>query len=279
MASQQRLSQILGQLKPCIVSNSGDIEYVLITGCSRGIGYGLVESILTEKNGKYYVIATCRSPHKQYKLRTLISQYPNNASLIQLDISNEESIISSISQVITITNHIHILINNAAITSSSHPFESVLDFNSKEMLNIYKTNVMGPALLVKSYINLLKAHSSSQPTKVINIGSTLGSLNNVISGFQKGSDSGKTAVSYRLSKSALNMLTALQAGELGSIYNIIFTCVHPGWVQTDMGSTHNRKAPVTINKSVNGIVNIMENMNMETHNGKFIDFKSQPVPW
>lgn len=277
--SQQRLSRLLNQLKPSFTSNNKNIKYVLITGCSRGIGYGLVENLLTAKQGKYYVIASCRSPHKQDKLRSLLSKYPQNSSLIPLDISCEESIIKAMSRILAITNHIDILINNAARSVSNHPYESVLDFDATEMLQVFKTNVIGTALLVKTYIDLLKSDDNCEATKVINISSELSSLTKAFNGFQSGNDNRMTTTSYRLSKCSLNMLTRLQAGELGQTYNIIFVAVNPGWVKTDMGSTKGRIPPVTVQQSVNGIVNIMENMNMETHNGQFMDFKSQIVPF
>merc|ERR1711933_43647 len=132
----------------------GNLKNELLTGCSRGIGYGLVETLLNNNNNKYYIIASCRSPSKQNKLRGLISSYPNNAG----------------------------------ISVSNHPYESVLDFNPKEMLNVFKTNVVGTALLVKTYIDLLKSKSASNPSKVINMSSELSSLTKAFNGYQKGNN-------------------------------------------------------------------------------------------
>ena len=45
---------------------------VFITGCSRGVGYGLVKEFL-KRNFK--VIATCRNPDKATDLRTTLEQH------------------------------------------------------------------------------------------------------------------------------------------------------------------------------------------------------------
>jgi len=96
---------------------------------------------------------------------------------------------------------------------------------------------------------------------------------------QDGNDNRMTTTSYRISKAAINMLTRLQAGELGGDYNIILTSVNPGWVATDLGSTHNRTPPTTVDQSVNGIIDVVERMTMKTHNGQFIDFRSNVIPF
>merc|ERR1712154_224270 len=146
-----------------------------------------------------------------------------------------------------------------------------------ELMAVLRTNVVGTANMVKHYIDFLKRPPCQAPSKVINMSSELASIEKAFSGMQKGNSNRMSTTSYRISKAAINMLTRLQAGELGQDYNIILTSVNPGWVQTELGSTKNRIPPVTIDQSVNGIIKIIKEM--DTHNGKFLDFKSQPVAW
>jgi hypothetical protein len=54
--------------------------------------------------------------------------------------------------------------------------------------------------------------------------------------------------------------------------------MHPGWVQTDMGSSKNRKPPVTIQQSVTGILNTVEKIPME-ESGTFWDFEGKKIPY
>ena len=94
-----------------------NMEYVLITGASRGIGFGLVEEYLDA--GDYYVFATCRTPDTATDLQALVNAHPNNASLIQLDISDVASIESSLATVSEITDVLDILINNGGLSINS----------------------------------------------------------------------------------------------------------------------------------------------------------------
>lgn len=273
----ERISHLMNHLKPNPTSSNSDLEYVLITGCSRGIGLGLVAKLL--ENPKYYVIATCRSPNKQHKLRAVVSKYASRATIIPLDISCDESIIKSTARVSAITKRIDVLINNAARSVYNHPYESTLDFSSDELMAVLRTNVVGTANMVKYYIDFLKRAPYEAPSKVINMTSELASIHKAFSGMQEGNDNRMTTTSYRISKAAINMLTRLQAGELGGDYNMILTSVNPGWVATDLGSTHNRTPPTTVDQSVNGIIDIVTKMTMKTHNGKFMDFKSNTIPF
>eukprot|EP00483_Globobulimina_turgida_P005802 UN05812 len=152
MASN-RLKHILSHLYPND-SNASMMEYVFITGCSRGIGYGLVEQFLNQNNiandNKYFVIATCRSPNNATKLKSLFSQHPNTSKLIKLDTSNEDSIINALQQISDNKMKVDILINNAAIAASvlleGHHQETVVNFSKDELMNILKVNLVGPAL-------------------------------------------------------------------------------------------------------------------------------------
>lgn len=56
---------------------------------------------------------------------------------------------------------------------------------------------------------------------------------------------------------------------------ILVTCIHPGWVKTDMGGSN---APLDINTSTNSIIKLLGNLN-EKSNGKFYQFDGNTLPW
>jgi NAD(P)-dependent dehydrogenase (short-subunit alcohol dehydrogenase family) len=66
------------------------------------------------------------------------------------------------------------------------------------------------------------------------------------------------AASYRISKAALNMLCMSMSNE-----SRVANCgarvlvLHPGWVDTDMGSSGKRKPPLSVEQSTSGIINII----------------------
>jgi len=263
---------MIGQLSPKharanISSSASPFQYVLVTGSNRGIGLGLVEYLLKQR-GNYFVIATCRNPSNATQLRSLVTQYPTRSTIIALDVSSESSVAESVAAVSKLTPRLDLLINNAAIAATSHPWESVLEVDPSEMSHILSVNVISQVTMFKAYHDLLRGGG-----KVLNISSSLGSI-------ELNTDESKCTTSYRVSKAALNMLTRCQAVQSGVKDNIIVTAVHPGHVKTDMGTSNGkRSAALEVHESCQGIVELAEVMQMQTHNGAFYDWTGQQLPW
>ncbi len=96
----------------------------LITGCSRGIGLGFVQQVcvfhctqsttiyshiimqLLVNHPQAKVIATARTPTTSAKLIALHKEYPDRLSLVQLDVTNTNSVIVCSSFFLTI-NHLN----------------------------------------------------------------------------------------------------------------------------------------------------------------------------
>ena len=102
---------------------------------------------------------------------------------------------------------------------------------------------------------------------VINISSLLGSVELTADSF--------TCTSYRCSKAAVNMLTKCFSVENP---DLIFVAMHPGWVQTDMGSSKNRKPPVSVPDSAKSILKVAGQI---THkdSGTFWSFEGNKLPY
>ncbi len=73
---------------------------------------------------------------------------------------------------------------------------------------------------------------------------------NVSSGMAQLSVPQQASAAYRLSKTALNMVTNLFASEVGGA-DICVNSVSPGWVRTDMGGPH---AERSIEQGIKGIL-------------------------
>uniref|UniRef100_K7F9U8 Uncharacterized oxidoreductase C663.09c-like n=1 Tax=Pelodiscus sinensis TaxID=13735 RepID=K7F9U8_PELSI len=126
-----------------------------------------------------------------------------------------------------------LLINNAGTA-----MPSTLESETPEgMALVYATNVTGPLLVSQAFLPLLKKAAQESPrtglscsrAAIVNMSSEAGSIQNIFL-WHLGQ-----AVSYRCSKAALNMLTKCQALAHGGD-GILSVALHPGWVQTDMGS-------------------------------------------
>ena len=134
-------------------------------------------------------------------------------------------------------------------------------------MQVMNTNVAGVAVMTQKLLPLLlKGKDGKTVKRVMNIGSTLGSIemaNHI------------NSTSYRCSKIAVNMLTKTFALEFP---DVIFISMHPGWVQTDMGSAQDRSPPVTIESSCSGMVNVLEQKTQE-ESGSFWGFDGKKLPY
>uniref|UniRef100_A0A8C0HC50 C-factor-like n=1 Tax=Chelonoidis abingdonii TaxID=106734 RepID=A0A8C0HC50_CHEAB len=133
--------------------------------------------------------------------------------------------------------------------------------------------------IAQAFLPLLKkaAQGSPQPglscskAAIVNMSSEGGSITNLFA-WQLGQ-----VVSYRCSKAALNMLTKCQSlGYEGD--GILSIAVHPGWVQTDMGSSASHQAPLTVEVSVQGILNVLSTLSKKD-NGAFVSWEGKVLPW
>ncbi|KAH0619580.1 hypothetical protein JD844_000303 [Phrynosoma platyrhinos] len=247
---------------------------VLVTGSNRGIGLGLVRQLLGKNNHPEKIFATCRDPEGPgaQNLRNLAAKH-QEVKIIQLDASDPTSIKNAaarVSEQLKGTG-LNLLINNAAIGNSN-----TLDSETPEaMAEVYKTNVTGPLVVSQAFLPLLKKAAQKSPQKgmscnkaaIVNISSEGGSITNVLMWHFV------QTPSYRCSKAALNMLTKCQS--LGYVADeILCIAVHPGWVQTDMGSA---KASLPVDVSVREILNTLAHLS-EKDNGTFVNWEGKAVP-
>lgn len=221
---------------------------ILITGSSRGIGLGLVKTFL-DKYSDVKVIAACRNPAGSSDLMKLVEANSERLLIFPLDTTlktSHESLKASLLN--SGINSIDILIANAGISNPAHPVDPILSCSETDMMDVYRTNVVGTMFTLQAFTPLLLSGTSKI---ALLLSSRLASIE------QTAGVGGYT--SYRASKAAMNMVgmtysedpTVKSAG-------IKVLCMHPGWVQTDMGGSGGRKAPVSVINSTAGILNMIE---------------------
>ncbi|XP_044261618.1 C-factor [Tribolium madens] len=247
------------------------MKSILVTGCNRGIGLGLIRHLVKEKNPPKHVIATCRSIEKAKDLQQIASEN-KNVHLLELDVRNYDEYDSFSKKVgnIVQTDGLNILFNNAGVSSK---FTRVQLVKYDQMLEAFKVNTIGPVMLTKALLPLLKQAAKNNSDKplgaqkalIVNTTSVLGSI-------ALNSDGG--FFPYRCSKAALNMATKSLSIDLQKD-GILVTGIHPGWVKTDMGGSN---APIDVDTSVMGIFEVIRNVN-ETHNGGFYQYDGKQLEW
>ncbi len=135
------------------------------------------------------------------------------------DVSHEEGIINLAEDVQNRTDQLDILINNAGVTWGA-PMD---DFPYGAWAKVMDVNVTGLFVLTQKLLPMLrKSASSEDPSRVINLGSVMGSAN-----------IGDGAYSYAASKAAVHHLTRIMAKEMAGEY-ITFNAFAPGPFQSKM---------------------------------------------
>ena len=196
----------------------------LITGCSRGLGLELVKQLLrAPASSVSTIIATSRSPSPPAALEEQIKASYGRAHHVQLDVVDKSSIQSAfqnISQLLS-GRGLDVLINNAAITaletSGAHAMHA--------LQSILETNVIAVHNISSAFLPLLE---QGREKKIVNMTSTLGSI--ALNEWTKAVQT----PSYKISKTALNMLTVQYANDLGPKGFTVFM-VSPGWLRTELG--------------------------------------------
>jgi NAD(P)-dependent dehydrogenase (short-subunit alcohol dehydrogenase family) len=221
---------------------------VLITGANRGIGLEYARQFAAKG---YTVIGTARSPEKAEALAKVADRVE------QLDVADGASVAALAARLDGVP--IDILINNAGIFDRRDVTFDQVDF--EVMARTFDVNTMGPLRVTKALMPNLRA---GERKVVIGMSSGLGSIEN---------SSGRW-YAYRSSKAGLNMVNKILSQELGE-QGFIFTVLHPGWVQTDMGGPN---ATYTPEQSVAGLVEVIEGLGPD-NNGGFYDFQGETIPW
>lgn len=232
-------------------------KVVLITGANRGLGR--IAAQLLEQSG-HTILMTARDSEKGLASMEDLQ----SAEFFQMDVTRPESIQTCFEGVrawLKSNNRkLDVLINNAAsmfddVSGSVDPQMDPL-YSSMEVLeSTFTLNTFAPYEVIKVFLPLMNRYARSD---IINVSSGMGALTGM----------GTGAPAYRMSKCALNALTAYLAASLaGTKIRVNSLC--PGWVKTELGG---EGAPRTPEEGLQGLLWIVNEM--PDLNGKFIRDRS-----
>ncbi|KAH8267255.1 hypothetical protein KR026_004262 [Drosophila bipectinata] len=265
---------------------------ILITGCNRGLGLGLVKALVGLPQPPQHLFTTCRNREVAKELEELAKNHSNihileigkNSQIKAikfiigiyvfppLDLRNFDAYDKLISDIEGVTKDqgLNVLFNNAGVAPKSTRITAT---RSQDLIETLQTNTVVPVMLAKACLPLLKKAAKvngSQPmgvnrAAIINMSSILASI-------QGNTDGGMYA--YRTSKTALNAATKSLSIDLYP-QRIMCVSLHPGWVRTDMGGSN---APLDVETSTDTIVKTLLELG-EPQNGSFINYDGSPLPW
>lgn len=229
---------------------------ILVTGASRGLGLEMARQYL--QRGER-VFAGSRSLENIGGLRQLAGQFPDKLHIVQLDVTDTQSIAAAASTIAGEVDGLEILVNNAGIHEEG---ESIKEFQPEAALKYLNINAVGPLLVAQGVVDLLR---NGRQARIVNISSDSGSLSatNTYRGYY-----------YFGSKAALNMYTRVLAWD-PETEGVIVAAVHPGWIRTDMGGPD---ADLSPQESAEGIIRASDSWTMND-NGQFYTWTGEPHPW
>lgn len=199
------------------------MKFALVTGANKSIGFEVARQLA--QKGIYVYLGSRDVENGVEAVDKLKAQGLSNVEAIQLDITDDRSVIKARKEIGKKTNVLDILINNAGIHGGSP--QTALGATIDQFKAAYDVNVYGVVRVTQAFIDLLK--KSSTP-RIVNVSSSQGSITLHSDPNYKYYDY-KGAV-YLSSKSALNMYTVVLAYELKDT-NFKVNAVCPGFTKTD----------------------------------------------
>jgi len=224
----------------------------LVSGGNRGIGLEVCRQLA----GRGITVVMGSRDAEQG--RDAASNLPDGVVVHQLDVSEPESVERLARSVEEEFGRLDVLVNNAAISNDEG--QSGVDADLDRVKEALEANLFGAWRLCEVAIPLMRRNGYG---RIVNVSTGLASLE----------DMGGGSPGYRVSKTALNVLTRILASELrGS--GILVNAVNPGWVQTDMGGSG---ATRTAEEGAEALVWAATLPNNGPNGGFFRD--REPVAW
>jgi NAD(P)-dependent dehydrogenase (short-subunit alcohol dehydrogenase family) len=225
----------------------------LISGGNRGIGREIARQLAGQG---YRVVIGSRELAKGEEAAHELGQ---DVTAVQLDVTDEDSIVAAVASVERDLERLDVLVNNAGIVGGGWSTNAV-DADLDEVRRTLETNLFGAWRLTEEALPLMRKNGYG---RIVNISSGMGQL----------SDMGGHSPAYRLSKTGLNVLTRMLTAELGE-ENILVNSVCPGWVRTDMGT---QSARVSVQEGADTPVWLATLPDDGPRGGFFRN--REPIPW
>lgn len=222
----------------------------LVIGASGGIGAAIVQHLEQDEHcARVYALSRSSQP--------------------AVDYDNESSIADAAKQLQQ-DGPLHLIIVATGMLHDSHgmPEKRLAQLNCDQMLASFRTNTMGPALVLAKFIPLLAQRERSLlgvlSAKVGSIG------DNRLGGWY----------SYRASKAALNMLLKTASIEISRTHpNTILAALHPGTVDTGLSAPF-KGAQIgrSPDLAARDLLQVMDGL-QPSESGGFWAYDGKPLPW
>jgi NAD(P)-dependent dehydrogenase (short-subunit alcohol dehydrogenase family) len=242
----------------------------LVQGASRGIGLEFVRQLL-DSDPDSKVFATCRHPSSATELAALAEAEPARLRVLELDVTDEETLSRAAEAVGRETAALQLIINVAGVLHGPDfgPEKKLSQVRPEVLRSVFEVNAFGPLLVAKHFHRFLRRDSRSV---FASLSARVGSISdNHLGGWY----------AYRGSKAAQNMFTKTLAIELGRIApKSIVVGLHPGTVDTRLSKPFQRNVPeeklLSPRTSVSSMLDVLARASRED-SGKIFDFRGVEI--
>jgi NAD(P)-dependent dehydrogenase (short-subunit alcohol dehydrogenase family) len=192
---------------------ASDQKVAVVTGSSSGIG--LQTSLMLARDG-FITYATMRTPEKDIVIKTSIKKENLPIKVVQLDVTDDDSVKGAIRAVESDTGRIDVLVNNAGYALGG----ALEDLSIEEIKAQYETNLLGLIRVTQSVLPIMRRQKSGI---IVNLSSAAGIFG--IPG----------ASAYTSTKFAVEGLSDSIGYELEP-FGIKVVLIEPGFVQTNFAN-------------------------------------------
>jgi NAD(P)-dependent dehydrogenase (short-subunit alcohol dehydrogenase family) len=189
-------------------------KVAVVTGSSSGIG---LDTSVTLARNRFLTYATMRNLDRGSIVKAAAEKEKLPIKIVQLDVTNNQSVSNAIQTIVSETSRIDILVNNAGYGLVG-AFE---DLSIDEIKNLYETNLFGLVRVTQAVLPIMREQKSGI---IINVSSGAG-----LFGYPGGS-------AYVSTKFAVEGLSESISYELGQ-FGIKVVLIEPGFIKTNFSNS------------------------------------------
>ncbi len=202
-------------------------QVALITGSSRGIGFGIALELA--KAGFSLAINGVRQQEAVQPILDGLKMFGHKVIYAQGNISKKEDRQKIFDAVISEFGHLNVLVNNAGIAPRER--KDILEATEDIYDEVMETNLKGPYFLTQLFANQMVQQKKENPQYfccIINVSSVSATVASTNRG------------EYCISKAGIAMATKLWTARLGEFEIPVYE-IQPGIIKTDMTSAVTEK--------------------------------------
>ena len=185
---------------------------VIVTGSGTGVGAASVRQFAAK--GARVVINYSRSQAEAAKTAAACRALGAEVEVVEADVADDAACRRMVETAVTRWSRLDALVNNAAITRKSDPF-NLETLSAEDLQEVFEVNVIGAYQMARAAIPAIRASGGGA---IVNVSSNVAFTG------------GGSSIAYTVSKGALNALTLTLARTLGPEIRVNAVC--PGVIDT-----------------------------------------------